>query len=52
LSSPYFLSSRHKPAAALPVNFLVILAVCFFIQIWQYRVLTRPEVRDLFYSEP
>jgi hypothetical protein len=64
LLSRYFQAITHKPvdehpvglyvtpADKLPVGFLVILAVFFLIQIWQYRVLTRPEVRELFYSEP
>jgi len=50
--SPYLHSSVHKPADTLPVGFLCVMAVGFLVQIWQYRVLTRSEVRDLFYSEP
>ena len=64
LLSRYFQAAAHKPfnehpvgfyatlAEKLPVGLLIILAVFFFIQVWQYRVLIRPEVRDLFYSEP
>jgi len=64
LLSRYFQAVAHKPfdeypigiyatpADKLPVNFLVILVVLVLIQVWMYRVLTRPEVRELFYSEP
>jgi len=64
LLSRYFLAPAHKPfnehpvglyvtpTDQIPVRFLAILAVFFLIQVWQYRVLTRPEVRDLFYREP
>jgi hypothetical protein len=64
LLARFFQSAAHRPldehpdglfvtpADELPVCILVTLAVLFLIQVWQYRVLTRPEVRDLFYSEP
>ena len=61
----YFFTAAHKPinehpvgfyvtqANQIPVVFLVTsLAVHFLVQIWQYRVLTRPAIRDLFYHEP
>jgi hypothetical protein len=30
---------------------LAVFALFFVLQIWQYRVLTRPEIRSLFYGE-
>lgn len=49
LFAPYFQPTIHKP---LPMDRLVTLAVCFLIQIYQYQVLTRPDVRELFYEKP
>ena len=43
----YFLTHatpRHDP----PVMFWLEYGVGFIVQVWQYRVLTRPDVRDLF----
>jgi len=34
------------------LEFLVTYALGIIIQIWQYRVLTRPDVRELFYGKP
>jgi vacuolar-type H+-ATPase subunit I/STV1 len=61
----YFFTVAHKPINDHPVGFYVTqanqisvvflvtsLAVHFLVQIWQYRVLTRPAIRDLFYHEP
>jgi len=61
----YFFTAALKPINEHPVGFyftqanqisvvflVTTLVVHFLVQIWQYRVLTRPAIRDLFYNEP
>lgn len=41
----------HKTADALTVRFWIVCGLYFIFQVWQYRVLTRPDIRELFYNE-
>jgi|GEM_PF-5471183 len=43
-----FLLTHKTPTHEMPTVFLAGSALGFIVQIWQYRVLTRPDIRDLF----
>src|SRR5665213_572217 len=44
-------SSDHK-LVELPLIWSLMIVVPFFVlELWQYRVLTRPDIRNLFYGE-
>jgi hypothetical protein len=42
----------HRPMIELSTRAILILVGCLLLQMWQYRVPTRLEVRDLFYGKP
>jgi len=52
LLAPHLQSVSHKPVAELSTKSLLFLVCGLIFQMWQLRVLTRMDVRDLFYDEP
>ena len=51
IQAPPFGFTDFKKSEAEFIWPLVVFAVFFMLQIWQYRVLTRPNIRNLFYGE-
>jgi hypothetical protein len=41
----------HKTVDAFTIRFWISCGLYFIFQVWQYRVLTRPDIRELFYNE-
>lgn len=52
LFAPYFHIHTHRPIIELSTRAILILVGCLLLGMWQYRVLTRLDVRDLFYGKP
>jgi hypothetical protein len=45
-----YLLTHKTPSHETTIEFLAGYAFGFVVQVWQYRVLTRPDIRDLFYG--
>jgi hypothetical protein len=47
----YVQTYGHKTLTPLTIISWIAVGLYFIFQIWQYRVLTRPDIRELFYNE-
>jgi hypothetical protein len=52
LLAPHLILTSHKPVAELSEKSILFWVCALLFQMWQLRVLTRLDVRDLFYDEP
>jgi hypothetical protein len=50
LLAPYFQAHAHKPLPELSSKSILLLFCALLVQLWQYRVLTHPDVVDFFHG--
>ncbi|HEY3761121.1 MAG TPA: hypothetical protein VGN23_05190 [Verrucomicrobiae bacterium] len=48
----HYFATHETPRHESPREFFIYYGLTIIIQIWQYRVLTRPDIKELFYGKP